>query len=217
MKNKILLKKICITIILILITLIIALNTLNILAKEKEKINNIHNSYNIRLLETDKILQEKDTLLEEKQKLINNLEKEKKQKEEEINKLNNEIQLLNKKNKQVTSRSGSSKTATTSVSVQPVKEEKWIWANVSAYCSCKKCCGKTNGITASGTKATAGRTIAAPKNYSFGTKIEIKGMGTYIVEDRGGAITGNKIDVYFDSHQKALKFGRQQLQIKIVD
>ena len=78
----------------------------------------------------------------------------------------------------------------------------WIWANASAYCACVKCCGKTNGITASGTKATAGRTIAAPKNYAFGTKIEIAGMGTYVVEDRGGAITGNKIDIYFDSHRK---------------
>ena len=42
---------------------------------------------------------------------------------------------------------------------------------VTGYCACVKCCGKTNGITASGTKATAGRTIAASAQFSFGTKL----------------------------------------------
>ena len=32
---------------------------------------------------------------------------------------------------------------------------------------------------------------------------------TYTVEDRGGAIKGNKIDIYVDSHQEALKLGRK--------
>lgn len=74
------------------------------------------------------------------------------------------------------------------------------------YCACKKCCGKTNGITAWGTKATAGRTIATSSKYAFGTKLVINGH-TYVVEDRGGAIQGNKIDVYVDSHSEALKLG----------
>lgn len=77
------------------------------------------------------------------------------------------------------------------------------------YCPCKKCCGKyASGITASGTTATAGRTIAASSQYSFGTKMIINGH-TYTVEDRGGAIKGNKIDIYVDSHQEALKLGRK--------
>lgn len=74
------------------------------------------------------------------------------------------------------------------------------------YCACTKCCGKTNGITAWGTKATAGRTIATSSQYAFGTKLVIDGH-TYVVEDRGGAIKGNKIDVYVDSHSEALKLG----------
>lgn len=74
------------------------------------------------------------------------------------------------------------------------------------YCACKKCCGKTNGITAWGTKATAGRTIATSSKYAFGTKLVINGH-TYVVEDRGGAIQGNKIDVYVDSHSEALQLG----------
>jgi 3D (Asp-Asp-Asp) domain-containing protein len=70
---------------------------------------------------------------------------------------------------------------------------------LTAYCSCAKCCGKTDGITASGTHVTAGRTIAAPKIFAFGTKIMRNGH-VYTVEDRGGAIQGNRIDIYFDTH-----------------
>lgn len=77
---------------------------------------------------------------------------------------------------------------------------------LTAYCGCTKCCGKSNGITASGAKATAGITIAAPSNFAFGTKLSINGH-IYTVQDRGGAIKGNKIDIYFNSHSEAIAFG----------
>lgn len=92
----------------------------------------------------------------------------------------------------------------------------WTTFNVSAYCSCSKCCGKSNAITASGAKAKAGVTIAAPSKYVFGTQIYLEGMGTYTVQDRGGAIQGNKIDIYFDSHSEALAFGRKNIKGKVV-
>ena len=87
---------------------------------------------------------------------------------------------------------------------------------VTGYCACLKCCGKTNGITASGTQATAGRTIAASKQFSFGTKLLINGI-TYTVEDRGGAIQGDKIDVYFNTHQEALQWGVKYLPVQVVE
>lgn len=87
----------------------------------------------------------------------------------------------------------------------------------TAYCPCKQCCGKTNGITASGAKAKAETTVAMSSRYKFGTKIEIKGMGTYIVQDRGGAITENRIDIFFNTHQEALKFGRRTVYLKILE
>lgn len=88
---------------------------------------------------------------------------------------------------------------------------------ITAYCGCAKCCGKTDGITASGTHVTAGRTIAAPPEIPFGTKISINGH-IYTVEDRGGAIKGNRIDIYFESHQEALDFGVQHIEIfKVVE
>ena len=88
---------------------------------------------------------------------------------------------------------------------------------ITAYCHCAKCCGKTDGITASGDKATEGVTIAMDKSMPFGTKIYIDGVGERIVQDRGGAIKGNRIDLYFDSHQEALNFGRQTRQVKILN
>lgn len=65
----------------------------------------------------------------------------------------------------------------------------------TAYTSNKICCGKDDGITASGKKATWG-TIAMDKRYKFGTKVFIPlFQKTFIVLDRGGAIKGNKIDI----------------------
>lgn len=92
----------------------------------------------------------------------------------------------------------------------------YIKFTATAYCGCAKCCGKSTGKTASGTTATAGRTVAMSSSYSFGTKIEIQGMGTYIVEDRGGAIKGNRIDIFFSNHQKALDFGRKTVYLKVL-
>lgn len=76
---------------------------------------------------------------------------------------------------------------------------------ISAYCPCIKCCGKTDGITASGTQATAGRT-AAMNGVPFGTRIVIDGH-EYTVEDRGGGLGKKIIDIYFDSHEEALNSG----------
>ena len=95
---------------------------------------------------------------------------------------------------------------------QPIVEEYVI----TAYCPCVKCCGKSNGITASGIKAVEGVTVATNKSIPFGTKVYIDGVGERIVQDRGGAIKGNRIDLYFDSHQDALNFGRQTKQVTII-
>ena len=86
---------------------------------------------------------------------------------------------------------------------------------LTGYCSCAQCCGIQTGITASGTHATSGRTIAADDGIPFGTKIEIGGH-IYTVEDRGGAITNNHIDIYFDSHQEATNFAVQYSEVYMI-
>ncbi len=67
------------------------------------------------------------------------------------------------------------------------------------------------GITASGTKVKEGRTIAVdPKVIPMGWWVYIEGVGFRRAEDKGGAIKGNKIDVYFDSNSTVKKFGRKK-------
>ena len=105
---------------------------------------------------------------------------------------------------------------------------------VTAYCDCKECCGwertwygkpvnsggsrkgeyKKPGRTASGEKARHG-TIAADSRYTFGTRMHIPGYGDGVVRDRGGAITGDHIDVFFKRHKDALRWGRQKLTVTI--
>lgn len=103
---------------------------------------------------------------------------------------------------------------------QPVakKTSNKFWAETTAYCACMQCCGKTDGITASGVKAVQGVTVAADTSrLPFGTKLHIDGVGERIVQDRGGAIKGNRIDIYFDNHQEALQYGRRKVEVTIVN
>ena len=88
--------------------------------------------------------------------------------------------------------------------------------NVSAYTASADECGKSDGITASGKKVQQNQTLACPKEYKFGTKIHIKGMGTYICEDRGGAIKNNRFDIYMETKHEAFDFGRRQLEAYVV-
>lgn len=95
--------------------------------------------------------------------------------------------------------------------------------NTSAYCACVKCCGKTNAITASGAKATEWYTIAAGKGYKLGTIIYIPALankpngGWFVVQDRGGAISNSKLDVYMGSHSAALQYGRKNLECYVYE
>jgi len=88
---------------------------------------------------------------------------------------------------------------------------------VTAYCKCESCCGNQSpGITASGYTIRQGdKLVAAPQTFKFGTQIFIPGYGLASVRDRGGAIQGSRLDVYFDSHKEALKWGRQNVLVTV--
>ena len=90
---------------------------------------------------------------------------------------------------------------------------------LTAYCKCTACCGQwAGGATASGVMPVANHTIAVDTSViPFGTKVVING-NTYVSEDTGSAIKGNRIDIYFDTHQEALNFGVQYADVyKVVD
>lgn len=86
---------------------------------------------------------------------------------------------------------------------------------VTAYCACRICCGpNADGVTAAGTKPKQGRTVAAPRSISFGTRVRIEGFNTtFIVEDRTARRFDGRWDIFFAKHKDALKFGKQRLTI----
>jgi 3D (Asp-Asp-Asp) domain-containing protein len=74
-------------------------------------------------------------------------------------------------------------------------------------------------MTACGHVIEAGDTfVAADKRYAFGTEMIVPGysQGRAVkVLDRGGAIQGNRVDVFFPSHQEALEWGVKYLDVKV--
>lgn len=85
---------------------------------------------------------------------------------------------------------------------------------VTGYSSTPDQCWGDPFITASGARVHKG-TMACPKQYPFGTKIKIEGMGTFNCEDRGGAIKGNHFDMWFESRSEALQWGKRTVIAKI--
>lgn len=164
---------------------------------------------------TNKVLQQGKNGLKEvtyKIKYQNEVEIEKIQLSEKI--IKEPVNKIVQVNKVTTSRSGTtSRTLPSTTTSSNVNGQIY---KITAYCPCAKCCGKTNGITAMGTHATAGRTVAASSQFAFGTKLNINGH-TYTVEDRGGAITGNKIDLFVNTHAEALAWGVRYLPVSVVN
>lgn len=77
---------------------------------------------------------------------------------------------------------------------------------ITHYCACPICCGSnSDGITATGTVATEGRTIAVdPDVIPLGSRVRINGT-VYIAEDTG--VTGNVIDLFVNDHDQAEAMG----------
>ncbi|SKA59945.1 3D domain-containing protein [Eubacterium uniforme] len=87
------------------------------------------------------------------------------------------------------------------------KKQKKLIGNfkITAYC--------IHGRTASGTTTTANRTIAAdPSVLPYGTEVVINGK-TYVVEDTGGAIKNNRIDIYMSTYDEAIQWGVKNVDV----
>lgn len=100
--------------------------------------------------------------------------------------------------------------------------ERWhvVRMRVTGYCSCPKCCGKfSDGKTACMHHISKGDVfVAADKRYAFGTEMIIPGYNRtqpVKVLDRGRAIKGNRLDLYFDSHSQAKKWGVKYIDVLV--
>ena len=94
---------------------------------------------------------------------------------------------------------------------------------ITHYDVCSKCCGKTNGITASGAHATPYSTVAVdPSVIPLGAELLVDygdgaGLCRYRAEDTGGAIKGDRIDLCVSSHTEALQLGRRTATVYWMD
>lgn len=89
---------------------------------------------------------------------------------------------------------------------------------ITAYCPCPKCCGEwADGITYTGSVATENSTIAVdPEVIPLGSYVEINGV-SYYAEDIGHAIKGNRIDIFFQSHEDASEYGIQYHDVYLIN
>lgn len=89
---------------------------------------------------------------------------------------------------------------------------------VTHYCTCVECCGKDDGITASGVRATPGVTVAVdPDVIPLGADVLVDyGDGEiqyYRADDVGGAVKGSHIDLCVQSHETAVELGRRMATV----
>ena len=117
--------------------------------------------------------------------------------------------------------------------VDPIK----VRMTVTGYCDCGDCCGwerswlrlgtpvyssgpnkgkpKAVGVTATGTETRHGTAAVDRRRWAFGTVFHVPGYGYARAEDTGGAIKGNHIDLWFPSHDAALRWGRRTLTVTV--
>ena len=108
---------------------------------------------------------------------------------------------------------------------------------VTGYCNCGLCCSwergwfglgspvvssgpnkgkpKEVGVTASGLLARHGTIAADTAVLPFGTIVYVPGYGYGRVEDRGGAITGRRLDLWYSSHGDAQAWGRKRMNVRV--
>lgn len=86
------------------------------------------------------------------------------------------------------------------------------------YCDCSICVGKKSVVrTATGTIPHSKRTIAVDTRViPMNSIVYIKGLGFFVAEDTGSHIKGNRVDIYVDNHEQALKLGKKKVDICIL-
>lgn len=77
--------------------------------------------------------------------------------------------------------------------------------------------GTHRGITKSGTQVSRGTVAIDPRIIPLGTKIYVEGYGHAECLDTGGAIKGNRIDLYMDSREECFEFGRKNVKVYIIE
>jgi 3D (Asp-Asp-Asp) domain-containing protein len=105
---------------------------------------------------------------------------------------------------------------------RPIRPVRTIRMRVTAYSPDEQSCGEwADGVTASGYSVwTNGMNLVAADTsiLPFGSLLSVPGYdgGSVVpVLDRGGAIKGTRLDVLFPTHERALEWGVQELEVTV--
>ncbi|KGX85142.1 3D domain-containing protein [Pontibacillus litoralis] len=100
---------------------------------------------------------------------------------------------------------------------QPTSTKTMVMEATAYTANCTGCSGITR--TGQNLKANPNQKVIAvdPTIIPLGSKVHVEGYGTAIAGDTGGDIKGNRIDLFIPNRQNALKYGRQQVTIEIIE
>lgn len=105
-----------------------------------------------------------------------------------------------------------------------LRYSKVIDVVATAYCPCYQCSGGWGTKTASGIKAKVGVIAVDPRIIPLGTRVYVTSAdgkswyyGYAVAGDTGGAIKGNRIDLFFNSHYECVNFGRRSAKVYILE
>lgn len=101
--------------------------------------------------------------------------------------------------------------------IEELEKIKIFEMEATAYTDDKQSQGKWVGQTATGVKPQIGVVAVDPKVIPLGTKLYIDGYGQAIAGDTGGAIKGNKIDLFLPNRGDCMRFGRQKVKVRVVE
>ena len=88
----------------------------------------------------------------------------------------------------------------------------------TAYEPSERSCGKyADGYTAIGVKAAPGIVAVDPKVIPLRTRLYVEGYGPALAADVGGAIRGNRIDLFFNTVEEALRYGRRRVKVYVLE
>lgn len=162
---------------------------------------------------------ESQKLEKRQEELLSQLDEYKQDKKELENKVSKQSQEISNYKSQLNSLNNTSQSRSRS---SQTKELSGDWKKISVVATAYSLHDDPSGSdgtpeTATGTYPKEGRTIAVDPNViPYGTEVYIPAFnGTFIAEDTGGAIKGNKIDIYMSHGSKARQWGRQTIEIYV--
>ncbi|MBP5233275.1 MAG: 3D domain-containing protein, partial [Planctomycetes bacterium] len=98
-----------------------------------------------------------------------------------------------------------------------------MWATVTAYCPCSRCCGAgARGRTSLGGSAWLPGIAADPRALPYGTTVYVPGYGEQTVDDTGGAMRNSwrnhgrlHLDIRMKTHHEARQWGRRTMKVRV--